>query len=583
MIGRSRGKRLGGPPPRIAFLVDWLEDPYQSTLLAGAAAEAARRGVTLVALAGGILGGTTKNGLARNYLYDLVRAPHFDGAIVLAGTLGNQWGASGITELIDGFGGIPVVSIAVPLPGHSSVLVDNRVGMRRAIEHLVVEHGYRRIAFIRGPEVNAEAETRFRAYVEVLEEHGIIRDDALVLSGDFQREGGARAVRVLLDERNVPVESIDAIAAATDLMVMGAVDELERRGLRVPRDLGVVGFDDLEEVRYLSPPLTSVRQPLAEQGVEALRLLLGQLNGAERAANRTLETQFIRRRSCGCLPQEKVAMKERSPTRVRLSFGAELMRDRDVTLAEMTRAARGSFVGAERGWEQRLWSALMDEFGREEEAAVGEPFRSALERLLVQVLEAGGDVALGHDLVSAVRKQLWSAAGDEVEGVRRVEDQMHDARILISSLVERSQARARLAAQGWARLLGQVSVQLAGAEDQQDLGRRVASELPRLGLGFCVVLSKVEQPPEHVKVELAWAADKPSVAMEFGHVFPIAELLPKSSFDPDAARTVVVLPLTRPDAPPGYLVVAHGNVDGYAFEMLRELLCPSAQRPANVR
>lgn len=573
-LSRSRGKRLGGPPLRIAFLVDWLEDPYQSTLLAGAAAEAQRRGVTLLALPGGILGGKTRNGVTRNYVYDLVRPSHFDGVIVLSGTLGNQLGATAVSEMIAAFGDLPIVSIALPLAGHSSVLVDNKSGMRRAIEHLVVDHAYRKIAFIRGPEVNAEAEARFNAYVEVLDEHGIALDGDLVLSGDFQREGGSQAVRTLLDERRVPAASIDAIAGATDLMVMGAIEELERRGLRVPHDVAAVGFDDLEESRYLSPPLTSVRQPLAEQGAEALRHLLGRISGVESAPLRVLETRFVRRRSCGCLPQESVLGALRETPKSRLSVGAELIRVREVALAEMTRAARGSFVGAERGWEERLFNALAEEFASEERAA-GDPFRTALDRLLVQVLEAGGDVAIGHDLVSALRRQLWLAAGEDAGKGRRIEDLLHDARVLISTLVERSQARARLKAQAWARLLGDVSAQLAGVSDHADLGQRIAVQMPRLGLDLCLVLEAAGDAAADVTLRIAWASDRQVSLAEIGDVYPARDLFPRT-FDRDLPRTFVVLPLARPGEAYGYAVVSYVDIDGYAFEMLRELLTAGA-------
>jgi sigma-B regulation protein RsbU (phosphoserine phosphatase) len=569
-LSGSRSKRLGGPPPRIAFLVDWLEDPYQSTLLAGAAAEASRRGVTLLVLPGGILGGKTKNGLGRNYLFDLVRRPHFDGAIVLSGTLGNQHGVAAVSDLVASFDGVPVVSIAVPLLGHSAVVVDNKSGMRRAIEHLVVDHGYRRIAFIRGPEVNAEAEARFQAYVEVLGEHGIALDGDLVLSGDFQREGGSQAMRTLFDERHVPAASLHAIAGATDLMVMGAIEELERRGLRVPNDLAAIGFDDLEESRYLSPPLTSVRQPLAEQGAEALRLLLGRIAGLERDPLRALETRFVRRRSCGCLPRESVVGLARDSTGSRLSFGAELIRGRDITLAEMTRAARGSFVGAERGWEERLLNALVEEFASEARAAGG-PFLTALDRLLVQVLEAGGDVAIGHDLVSAVRRQLWLAAFDDAHTGRRIEDVLHDARILISTLVERSQARARLKAQAWARLLGDVSAQLAGVSGQADLGQRIAAQMPRLGLDLCLVLEAEADLGEQVTLRFAWSSDPRLSLGNLDEVYPARDVFP-STFDGSLSGTFVVLPLSRPGERYGFAIVSHGDVDGYAFEMLRELL-----------
>ena len=170
--------------------------------------------------------------------------------------------------------------------------------MRQALEHLIVRHGCRRIAFIRGPSVNAEAEHRYAIYRPVLEERGLAFDPTLVCEGTFEKSAGEAAVELLVDERKV---QFDALAAANDYMALGAIPALQERDLQVPSDVAVVGFDDIEDARFSTPPLTTVRQPLYQQGEAALELVLAQLEGAQVAPQTTAATELVVRLSCGCL------------------------------------------------------------------------------------------------------------------------------------------------------------------------------------------------------------------------------------------------------------------------------------------
>lgn len=304
--GSSNGARDGarGRNVKLGLLVDWLEDDYQNIVLRGAAEAAAERGVGLVCFAGGALGpprGASKStpefGAPRNAVFGLAGPSNVDGLMVLSGTLANHVGREGLIRFCDGYRPLPMCSIAVALPTIPSIVVDNAAGMRAAIVHLIVDHGFRRIAFVRGPLHNDDAERRYRIYCDVLSEYGLGVDPRLIVGGDFQRASGAHAVRELFDVRRVKA---DAIVAASDYMALGAVEEALARGLRVPEDLAVVGFDDVEEASCSSPPLTTVRQPLLDQGRWAVEVLLDLIHGRPTPDRVLLYTEFVRRSSCGC-------------------------------------------------------------------------------------------------------------------------------------------------------------------------------------------------------------------------------------------------------------------------------------------
>jgi LacI family transcriptional regulator, galactose operon repressor len=175
--------------------------------------------------------------------------------------------------------GIPVVVVdpaggavtSVPTVGAT-----NWAGGRSATEYLV-SLGHTRIGLILGPKHLLCSRARQDGYRAALDAAGIDVDERLVQPGDFRHESGFGATGVLLDLPDPPT----AIFASSDTMALGAYEAARRRDIRVPDDLSVVGFDDLPESRWSSPPLTTVRQPLSEMGSLAARTVLRLAAGEE--------------------------------------------------------------------------------------------------------------------------------------------------------------------------------------------------------------------------------------------------------------------------------------------------------------
>jgi DNA-binding LacI/PurR family transcriptional regulator len=146
--------------------------------------------------------------------------------------------------------------------GYCSVSGDSFAGGMLATQHLL-RSGRDRIAFLGGPEWEREARDRFRGYEAALRDAGRRVDPACVVYADWGRPEteGASAMRRLLDA----IPDLDAVFANSDLMAIAAIDELRERGLRVPEDVAIVGYDDVAIARHSNPPLTTIRQdgPLA--------------------------------------------------------------------------------------------------------------------------------------------------------------------------------------------------------------------------------------------------------------------------------------------------------------------------------
>ncbi|MGY2066271.1 LacI family DNA-binding transcriptional regulator [Blastococcus sp. SYSU DS0619] len=197
---------------------------------------------------------------------------------------------------------LPVVVIdPVDMPGQDvpSVGATNWAGGLAATEHLI-ELGHRRIAVVGGPEAFLCSRARIDGYRAALERAGIGVDPELVRHGNFHHEGGYDQARTLLELPDRPT----AIFAGSDEQAFGVLEAARQAGLSVPGDLSVVGFDDLPMARWSSPPLTTVRQPLADMGRMAGRMLHRLITGGQLDTQRMeLATSLVPRASTAARPR----------------------------------------------------------------------------------------------------------------------------------------------------------------------------------------------------------------------------------------------------------------------------------------
>jgi len=567
-----------GKRPKVAVLVDSLRNSYQTTVVAGMSDVAARRNVDLAVFAGGVLGAPGNAGVNRNFLFELCDRASFDGAIVLGGALGNELGPDAVAEICARLAPLPIVSLAIGLPGVPSLSVDEESGMRQAIEHLITRHGFRRIAFIRGPRVNAEAERRYALYRSVIEKHGIEFDPKLVCEGTFERSAGEEAVALFIDERQL---DFDALLAANDYMALGAIPALAARGLEVPSDVAVVGFDDVEDARFSTPPLTTVRQPLYQQGESAMELVLTQIAGGKIAPENVAPTELVVRQSCGCLSGLARPGRAGPVTMTETRIESLLAEHGDELRKHLVRAVHGADTAMQPGWDRQV----LDAFEAELRGAGAGLFTSTLDRLLVSVAAAGDDVGAWQGMISAMRKLLLPALPNEPLRWVQAEDLWHEARILMGELAERAQAQHRLYSERLARVLTESGATLLATQQVGALTGAVVAQLPRLGIpGAWMALRPrrtgsgiTSAPPSDtdaaaMEVVIAYDSEAPpgyEVALPASPLAPSA-ILPALVGPLGRRAAVAVLPLYFHDRPLGCLLLEMGPREGFVYESLAE-------------
>ncbi|MEE1741718.1 LacI family DNA-binding transcriptional regulator [Streptomyces sp. BE147] len=200
---------------------------------------------------------------------------------------------------------LPVVMIAGPreIDHLDHIVVANADGERELARHLVEDHGLRRLAFIGGEVRSPDADARFHGFREACREAGLpVPDEPDLRAGTMTQAEGARTAEALLDRADASgLPRPEAMLFANDQMAVGALQALERRGVRVPRDIAVTGFDGIPLSRMVRPPLTTVRQPIRQLGEQAVELLVQRLADRDRPpVSLELPVSMARRASCGC-------------------------------------------------------------------------------------------------------------------------------------------------------------------------------------------------------------------------------------------------------------------------------------------
>jgi LacI family transcriptional regulator len=223
--------------------------------------------------------------------YDrILRSRHVDGVIMFSSDIDDP-----ILPLLVKDGGPLVLIGRHPyLLNVTSVDVENREGAREAVAHLI-GLGHRRVGLINGQLQMEAAQARRDGYKQALVEAGIAIDTELMVDGFYSEPDAYQAMVKLLDLSQPPT----AVFAASDTMAIGALHAVRHRGLRVPDEIALIGYDDLPLAALATPPLTSVHQPIGEMGAQAVRVLIEQIRGQGPATSVRLPARLVVRESSG--------------------------------------------------------------------------------------------------------------------------------------------------------------------------------------------------------------------------------------------------------------------------------------------
>lgn len=191
----------------------------------------------------------------------------------------------------------PVVYLRAAYEEGYSVLVSDGEAIAEMTEHFIVHHGFRDICYMSGPYDSEDAMNRFKSFMKVMENAGIEVKEHMVFEGDYWRAKGKMAVDWFMEGRDTYPQ---AIICANDYMALSICEELQSRGVRIPEDVCVSGYDDILESRCYRPGLTSISVPFARMGEKAVEIIHNVNNHVHQERIEYLKPVFKYRKSCGC-------------------------------------------------------------------------------------------------------------------------------------------------------------------------------------------------------------------------------------------------------------------------------------------
>ena len=442
--------------PLIGLVTNDLVGSYQYAFWSGMKAAAVEEDCDLVSINGGELGSTDHTKAMRNCAFDLIPEFGLDALVVLSPPLSNAADPGRTDAFFDSIGSIPYLTVGFSRPGHPSLLVDNAAGMRAAVEHLILAHGRSRFAFVGGPNFNPDAMERRESFLATLERSGIPFDSRLEATGGWDY-GVARERVLALVDSGIP---FDALVAANDDMALAAMDALRERGRRVPSDVVVVGFDDIEEGQWSSPSLSTVHQPVFEQGFKSIGLCLEHLEGSAPGAPQRLRSAFLERGSCGC--------------------GTRSMSDVRKDLAQDLLPARGAPGGPEH--REAVSSQCMEILGETRFSPDLEDLASAValgcelrddEAATTKLLHLMDLASRNSDkpdrwqvFLTRLRRASLPFFLSDPQMATRLESLIHGLRIAVHERSVQFLSRGFAQLQRWSREVYQTSLRLADADDR---------------------------------------------------------------------------------------------------------------------
>jgi signal transduction histidine kinase/DNA-binding LacI/PurR family transcriptional regulator len=567
--------------PVVGLFIEGATAMYQSGLPLGVADTLRQRGACLISVPGSAPSEHSRDNPGNlNPLYRHIGAADLDG-LILSGSLGNYLTNAKFKELYTRYAPMPVVSVARPIEDMPAVFVDNESGQRALLRHCIEVHRYRRIAFIRGPKDNEEAELRFRAYVDILEEYGLPVDHRRVIVGDMSRQSGEKAVAQLLDHKKI---DCDVIVASNDEMALGALAALVERGIRVPYDIAVTGFDDTEESGFVTPPLTTVRQPLYQIGTQAAEMILDLIDGRDVSRRVFLSTELIIRQSCGCpyganvekiLSRHLYEQKRRhnQPTRAREDHIVSEMVEVVVEASSPDKKIPVDVASA-----RRLYRAFFVDIKQK----LRNVFLPVLDDAVRATLAEGGEVLAWQDALWILRNHAQSIL-THVE-MRSAESLLQQGRIAIAESARRLIGFEKLREQSLLSTIRRLVRLLSTTFDLERLLALLADGLCTIGIprGFLVLcgdkagslvvssLLSGPHPSSGAILVLAYDGHKRMRFEAGGYMFPANQLLPQGMLRGERLFSLLVMPLLSSGELLGFLILETSSAQLTLFEILAE-------------
>jgi GAF domain-containing protein/ABC-type sugar transport system substrate-binding protein len=542
-----------------------------------------------------------------NIAFELADAERLD-ALALWGAsragVGNYLDQAEMTRFIQHYAPRPIVNYERKIEGIPVILTDVYQGVREAVRHLIEIHDRHRIALIWGPEGHFETEERVRAYRDTLKEYNLPIDPKLISDpAQWGVDGGVEAIECLLGGSAgntgrglIPGKDFDAILTTDCAAAIGALSELHRRGIKVPDDVVMIGFDEREDSHLTSPPLTTIKKPFFEVGKRLVELAVEAASGRIIPENTLIPTQLIIRQSCGCIDPAiiQASLDKTQPSQEkfdiiintrRANFIAEIVSGMQAAaptsdptkIQKMAESFVNEIAGETSGdFTRALYDFLhheMDAITNEARSESGLAGDRKYRRPLYEHQAFHGST--WQNMISAMQRCMLP----HIDGKKRgqADALWNQARISIGAAAQRLQENQAFITEQKEQILREIEASLSTSFDLESLTNTLAENLPQLGIRSCF-LSLYEQPqpyefpqpaPVWSRLILAYTEKGRIIHEKDGIRFPTCKLVPDNLLPQDRQASYLVIPLYFGEEQQGFILLEIGPQAATVYNALK--------------
>jgi signal transduction histidine kinase/DNA-binding LacI/PurR family transcriptional regulator/DNA-binding NarL/FixJ family response regulator/HPt (histidine-containing phosphotransfer) domain-containing protein len=529
---------------------------------------------------GGRLNDPLNTNYLRNPVYSLANSDNLDGLISWSASILYKESMEAFDQLHRDFDPLPYVTIETKIPGRYSVNFDSYTGMKELITHCIINHGAKRIAFLRGPTFNPSVHERLNGYKDAILEAGLPFDPDRFVTEPFIWEEGRMAAAQLFEERKlVPGKDFDTIVGSSDRMVLLAINYFNEKGYHVPQDYHALGFDNSLESRLCDSPLSTVKAPYSGLCSESLRILDMLIRKKdERAANAgsreeevidvaALPSEPVIRESCGCIDLHYLNEKPKPDDRTEAPDAA-FQQEQAKSLSAMITDYLKLSEGEERVFVTpliRTWYKVTLEYHLKNILPFSlELFFIRLERALGRFFDINKDaeplIFLLKDITNSnlISPYLFAELeGDILQTIIKVREQ----NVVYSLSLKENRNRA----------LNIFMYDILEIRDRNSLVESLAQHLPKIGIKTAgLALHKDDKTSVWIG---SFSPEGISPVKELS--FPGRLLVPAPLKERFSRGIFMVQPLFNESKYLGYLVHTVSGTDGIIFEEIRSMISNS--------
>ncbi len=552
----------------ICLLVEGLDGMYYASIWPGITETVKKYGCNLICYGGGTLKKSPWNAYEyqSNVIYDHFKRENIDG-LIISGSLKNYISDREFALFLERFQGLPVVTLTPTLDTIPSILIDNRSGMRSVITHLIEEHGHKRFVFIGGPKGNLDASQREEFFLSIMREYGLENGEERIIRADFSNDGGYRAALQFLQKEI----QFDAVIGVNDDSALGAIDAFQEKGLRVPEDIAIVGFDGIEKGELSTPTLTSVKQPFYEIGQLSVDILLDLIDGKEVPMRTVIDAPIIIRQSCGCFinPQQAINIGSIPADIFDIESGQDYTRLRNHVVESIIAFDPSATDKIEKEEIRDLVKTFIDEIKGGKTGV----FLPCLNRITRVILLKGEDALHWQNLLIVLRKFANKLTGSELTVADTI---LHSAYNLLSEAAVRIQAHKRLIEEQQAASMRLTGQSIANTFDIPSLTQAIEREFPKIGIDEFYLSIYKNKTYDTAELIFNLKNGKKNILPD-DKVFSCNELTPEGFGFANQPWQFIVQPLYFKDEQLGFALYKPGNAKQDVFSVLSQHLCGALQ------